>query len=156
MTIDAVRRTITVSAPIEKTFQVFTGSMTTWWPPEHHIGKVDMAEAVLEPREGGRWYERGVDGSECQWGRVLAFDPPTRLVLAWHIGGDWQYDADPAHASEVEVGFVDLGDGRTRVDLEHREFERHGTGGGSVHQGVSASGGWTLSLERLAKATEAA
>jgi uncharacterized protein YndB with AHSA1/START domain len=115
-----------------------------------------MAEAVLETKEGGRWYERGVDGSECEWGRVLAFDPPTRVVLAWHVSGEWQYDADPAHASEVAVGFVDLGDGRTRVDLEHRELDRHGAGAEGVYQGVSSPGGWNLCLERLAKTAEAA
>jgi uncharacterized protein YndB with AHSA1/START domain len=88
--------------PIEKAFRVFTNSFDTWWPREFDIGQVAMAEAILEPREGGRWYERGIDGSECDWGRVLAWEPPHRVLVTWQINGDWQYDPDPEHASEIE------------------------------------------------------
>jgi len=105
-TIPAIHGTITVGVPVEQAFRVFTGSLHTWWPPEYHIGQTDMAEAIMEPREGGRWYERGVDGSECDWGRVLTWEPPHRLVVTWQINGEWQYDPDPEHASEVEVRFT--------------------------------------------------
>ncbi len=156
MTIDPVRRTVIVNAPTEKAFKVYTEGFTTWWPPTHHVGKADLAEAILESREGGRWYERGVDGSECDWGRVLAFEPPGRLLLSWQIDGAWQSDPDLAHGSEVEVTFTDLGDGRTLVDLEHRSLERHGETAEAVQQGISGAGGWTMILERFAKTTEAA
>jgi uncharacterized protein YndB with AHSA1/START domain len=105
-TIPPLIGTITVDASIERTFRVFTDSFGSWWPAEYHIGQADMATATLEPREGGRWYEQGVDGSECDWGRVLAWEPPHRLVVTWQINGQWQYDPDPAHASEIEVRFT--------------------------------------------------
>jgi uncharacterized protein YndB with AHSA1/START domain len=150
-TIPAVRRTIKVDAPLERAFRVFTESFNSWWPPEHHIGKADYAEGVLEPREGGRWFERGTDGSECEWGRVLAWEPPHRLVLTWQINGEWQYDPDPARASEVEVRFTADGSGQTLVELEHRLLERL-VGGQAVHDGVGGEGGWNGTLERFAKA----
>ena len=155
-TIPAVQHSVTVNAPVEKAFKVYTEEFTTWWPPQHHIGAAELAEAVLEAKPGGRWYERGVDGSECEWGRVLAYEPPTRLLLSWQIDGTWQYDPDLDHASEVEVRFTDLGAGRTRIDLEHRGFERHGETGPTVHGGVSAAGGWPMIMERLAKTIESA
>jgi uncharacterized protein YndB with AHSA1/START domain len=111
-TIPAIRGTVTVAAPVERAFQVFTDSFGTWWPAEYHIGQADMAAAILEPRAGGRWYERGVDGGECDWGRVLAWEPPHRLVVTWQINGQWQYDPDPAHASEIEVRFTADGPSR--------------------------------------------
>jgi uncharacterized protein YndB with AHSA1/START domain len=156
MTIPAVKQTVTVNAPVEKAFKVYTEGFNSWWPPQHHIGTADLAEAVLEARPGGRWYERGVDGSECEWGQVLAYEPPTRLLLSWQINGTWQYDPDLGHASEVEVLFTDLGGGRTRVDLEHRAFERHGETGGAVRDAVSGEGGWPMIMERLSKAIESA
>ena len=90
-----IRGTITVAVPAEQAFAVFTGSFGSWWPREYHIGQAEMADAVVEPRAGGRWYERGTDGSECDWGRVLAWEPPRRLVVTWQINGQWQYDPDP-------------------------------------------------------------
>ena len=156
MTIPAVVKTVTVNAPIERAWRVFTESFNTWWPQQHHIGQADLAEAVLEPREGGRWYERGVDGGECDWGRVLAFEPPHRLVLSWQINGSFEYDADPAHASEIEVTFADLGGGQTRVDLEHRAFDRHGAQAQRVHDGVGGPGGWPGIMDGYAKVAEAA
>jgi len=155
-TIPAVRQSVTVNAPVEKAFKVYTDGFNSWWPPQHHIGTAELAEAVLEAKQGGRWYERGVDGSECEWGQVLAYEPPSRLLLSWQIDGTWKYDPDLAHASEVEVRFTDLGDGRTRVDLEHRGFERHGATGPSVRDGVTREGGWSMIMERLAKAIESA
>ena len=151
-TIPALHGTITVGVPIERAFRVFTNSFDTWWPREYHIGKAEMAEAILEPREGGRWYERGADGSECDWGRVLVWEPPHRLVVTWQINGEWQYDPDPERASEVEVRFTADGAGQTRVDLEHRLLERL-VGGqairGAIEQG---GGGWSAILERFARA----
>jgi uncharacterized protein YndB with AHSA1/START domain len=153
MSIPPVQRSITVNAPVEKAFKVYTEGFDGWWPRTHHIGSAELAEAVLEPRAGGRWYERGVDGSECEWGRVLAWEPPHRVLITWQINGDWQYDPDPAHASEVEVLFTDLGDGRTRVELEHRGFERLGATGAAVGRSVGTDeGGWGGILKLYADA----
>jgi uncharacterized protein YndB with AHSA1/START domain len=150
-TMPAINGTITVGVPIEKAFRVFTASFNTWWPREYHIGQVDVAEAILEPREGGRWYERGVDGSECDWGRVLAWEPPHRLVVTWQINGEWKYDPDPDHASEIEVRFTADGPERTTVQLEHRLLERL-VGGQAIRGAIGQGGGWTSILERFAKA----
>ncbi|MEA2444864.1 MAG: hypothetical protein QOJ12_2156, partial [Thermoleophilales bacterium] len=122
----AVRSEIVVDAPIERAFNVFTEGYQTWNPPEHHIGEAEIDTSVMEPREGGRWYEIGVDGSECDWGRVVVWEPPTRVVLAWQISTQWKYDPDPSRASEVDVRFTALGDDQTRVEVEHRHLERHG------------------------------
>jgi uncharacterized protein YndB with AHSA1/START domain len=146
----AVRREITVNAPPERAFSVFAERFDVWWPRGHHIGDAEMQEAIIEPRAGGRWYERGVDGSECDWGEVLAYDPPHRLLLSWHLNGEWAYDPDPAHASEVEVTFTPAGEG-TRVELVHRHFERHGASAEGLRRGVSADGGWGGLLELYAK-----
>jgi uncharacterized protein YndB with AHSA1/START domain len=152
----AVRRGVTVKAPIERAFEAFTTSFDKWWPRGHHIGTADMAEAVLEPRADGRWYEKGVDGSECEWGRVLAWEPPHRLVLSWHIGGDWQYHPDPAQASEVEVRFTAEGPDATRVEIEHRLLERHGESGRSLHDSVGTDeGGWGGLLQLFRGVAEA-
>lgn len=149
--VPALSGTITVGVPVERAFAVFTGSLDTWWPRMYHIGQAEMAEAILEPREGGRWYERGIDGSECDWGTVLAWEPPRRLVITWQINGQWQYDPDLAHASEIEVRFTADGPEQTTVDLEHRLLERL-AGGQSIHDGIQGGGGWTAMLEQFAKA----
>jgi uncharacterized protein YndB with AHSA1/START domain len=148
---EAVRREIMVQAPPERAFAVFAERFDTWWPRSHHIGQADMKEAVMEPRAGGRWYERGVDGSQCDWGEVLAWEPPHRLMLSWHITCDWNYDPDPARASEVEVTFTPAGDA-TRVELVHRHFERHGAGGEQMRASVGAEGGWGSLLALYAEA----
>jgi uncharacterized protein YndB with AHSA1/START domain len=140
-----VRSEITVEAPIERAFAVFTERFDRWWPRSHKIGATDMQEAIIEPREGGRWYERDADGSECEWGRVLAYDPPRRLVLTWQIGGDWRYHAD--QASEIEVSFTPQGD-RTHVALEHRFIERHADTADKVLGAVSSEGGWPGLMKR--------
>ena len=123
-TVPAIRRSITVNAPLDRAFHTFTAAFSSWWPPSYHIGEAEYAEAGLEPRVGGRWYERGADGSECEWGSVLEWEPPHRLVLGWQINGRWEYEPDPANASEIEVRFTAEGDGRTRVELEHRYLDR--------------------------------
>src|SRR3989440_2452457 len=150
-TIPAIHGTITIDVPIERAFRVFTTSFDTWWPREYHIGQTDMAEAILEPREGGRWYERGVDGSECDWGRVLAWEPPHRLVVTWQINGEWQYDPDPQHASEIEVRFTSDGPAQTTVELEHRLLDRL-VAGQALRDGITGGGGWGAILELFAKA----
>jgi uncharacterized protein YndB with AHSA1/START domain len=152
----AVRRTITVAASQLRAFEVFTAQLGSWWPKEFHIGEADMADFVLEPKVGGRWYELGVDGKECDTGRVTAFEPPDRLTLAWHLNAHWQYDPDPAHASEVEVRFIAEGPTHTRVELEHRGFERHGADAGAVHGSVSSPQGWDYCLDLFAKQAAAA
>jgi uncharacterized protein YndB with AHSA1/START domain len=150
---DAVRATITVGVSQQRAFEVFTAQFGTWWPKEYSIGEADMADFVVEPEAGGRWYEVGVDGTECDTGRVTAFEPPKRLVLAWHLNENFQYDPDPAHASEIEIRFIAEDPTRTRVELEHRDFERHGAGAQAVHDGVDQ--GWSYCLELYARHTAA-
>jgi len=150
-TIPAIRGTRTVGVPVEQAFRVFTDSFNIWWPAEYHIGRADVAEVILESRKGGRWYERGVDDSECDWGRVLAWEPPHRLVVTWQINGEWQYDPDPEHASEIEVRFTSDGPGQTMVELEHRHLHRL-VGGQAIRDAISGGGGWSSILDRFAKA----
>jgi hypothetical protein len=147
----SVVKTVTVRAGQQHAFKVFTAGFATWWPSSHHIGKADMAEAVMEQREGGRWYERGVDGSECDWGSVLVYDAPNRVVLSWHLNGEWAYDPDPTKASEVEVRFIAEGPDVTRVELEHRHFERHGGDWAALARGVGGDGGWAGILRGYAE-----
>src|SRR5262249_31202293 len=147
-----VSKSVVVNAPIAHAFKVFTERFDLWWPRTHHIGKSDLKAAVMEQREGGRWYEQGADGSECEWGRVLTYDPPKRVALSWHLTGAYGYDPDPAKASRVEVTFHDEGSGRTRVDLVHSNLDRHGDGWQKVKESVGAPGGWPLIVELFAKA----
>jgi uncharacterized protein YndB with AHSA1/START domain len=122
--IEPIRKEIYVEAPQERAFRVFTTNIEAWWPKDHHIGKAALKQAVLEPKVGGRWYEIGVDGSECEWGKVLSWEPPRRIVLAWSITAAWQYD--PAFVTELEITFTAQGAKRTHVQLEHRNLERFG------------------------------
>ncbi len=145
-----VRESIIVDAPAERAFHVFTAEMGTWWPPDHHILEGELAEMVFELREGGRIYDPATDGSECQWARVLAYEPPTRLVFSWDIRLDWKVETDPARASEVEVRFIAEGEDRTRVELEHRNIERHGEGWERMRDAVGSPGGWRVGLTRFA------
>lgn len=144
--LEAVRQTITVAATPERAFKVFTEELVAWWPKEYSIAEHGMADFVVEPKDGGRWYEVGADGTECDTGRVTVYDPPHRLILAWHLDADFQYDPDPEHASEVEVRFIADGSDRTRVELEHRHFERHGVGAEAVRSAVTDRGGWGICL----------
>lgn len=146
----SVRTQIVVAAPVERAFQYFTEQFDKVKPREHNMLPVDIAETVMEPRAGGRIYDRGIDGSECQWARVLAFEPPTRLVFAWDINPQWQIDSDPDKASEVEVRFIAESPERTRVELEHRHLDRHGEGWEAERDGVAAAEGWPLYLQRFA------
>jgi len=149
--IPPISGTSTVGVSIADAFRVFSDSFDAWWPHQYHIGQVDVAEVVLEPRAGGRWYERGIDGSECDWGRVLAWEPPHRLVFTWQINGQWQFDPDPERASEIEVRFTSEGPGQTRVEVEHRHVDRL-VGGQAIHDAINGGGGWTVLLDGFAKA----
>lgn len=146
-----VRVQIVVEAPIERAFRVFTEDFGSFKPAEHNMLAVPIAETVFEPRVGGHLYDRGVDGSECRWARVLAYEPPDRVVISWDISPHWQVETDLAKTSEVEVRFIAEAPTRTRVELEHRHVERHGEGWESVRDGVSADQGWPLYLQRYAE-----
>jgi uncharacterized protein YndB with AHSA1/START domain len=148
----SVRSAIVVEAPIERAFQVFTQQFDRIKPREHNMLGVDIAESVFEPHAGGRVYDRGVDGTECQWARVLAFEPPDRVVFSWDINPYWQIESDPDKTSEVEVRFIAESPTRTRVELEHRNLDRHGDGWQSLGEGVGGGEGWPLYLQRFAAA----
>jgi uncharacterized protein YndB with AHSA1/START domain len=141
MTTDAVRKTVTVRADVAEAFRIFTEGFDTWWPRTHHIGRSPLKTAIVEGRKGGRCYSTQEDGTDCDWGTVLEWDPPTRLVIAWQITHQWGYEADLAKSSEVDVRFTPV-PGGTRVDLEHREFHRHGEGGPTMRATVDSPGGW--------------
>lgn len=152
--IPPVRHSIVVEAPREHAFDVFTQGIDTWWFRDHHIGKEALKEVVMEPREGGRVFERGIHGLECDWGRVLVWEPPTRLVVSWGIGGDWRFDPDLSRASEYEVSFIEESPSRTRVEFEHRHFERHGEAGRGIRDSVDK--GWPKLLAAYTQKAEAA
>jgi uncharacterized protein YndB with AHSA1/START domain len=133
-----IRKTISVAAEPERAFDVFTLGLGSWWPREYHIGTAEYETAIVEPFTGGRWYERGLDGSTCDWGRVLVWDPPRRVVLAWQISADWSYDPDLV--TEIEVRFERLGVRQTRVTLEHRHLERYGRKAKEMFDIFSAGG----------------
>ncbi len=145
-----VRKAIVVQAPVQRAFSVFTERFGDFKPPEHNLLGAPIVETTFEPRVGGHIVDRAEDGSECRWARVLAFEPPDRVVFSWDIGPTWQIEPDPAKTSEVEVRFVAEGAGRTRVELEHRHIDRHGPGWDSVRGGVDSDGGWPLYLSRYA------
>lgn len=148
-----VRHSVEVEVPVERAFEVFVGQ--GYVNTDHHLLDSPVEEVVLEGREGGRWYERSVDGRECDWGRVLVYEPPGRLVLSWAITPNFTPEPDPSKASEVEVRFTSLEGSRTRVELEHRELERHGEGWEQLRAGVDGPEGWPDELRRLAEATRA-
>ena len=127
-----VRHDIVVNAPIDRAFRVFTERFGDFKPREHNLMAVPIAETVFEGRVGGHIYDRGEDGSLCKWARVVAFEPPDRVVFTWDIGSTWQLETDLARSSEVEVRFTAESAERTRVELEHRHIERHGEGWESV------------------------
>jgi uncharacterized protein YndB with AHSA1/START domain len=144
------RSSIVVNAPIERAFRVFTEDFGAFKPPEHNLLAVEIAETVFEPRVGGYLYDRGSDGSECRWARVLAFEPPRRLVISWDISPRWQLETDLDKASEVEVRFIAEAAERTRVEIDHRNLDRHGDGWQGLREGVGGDQGWPLYLTRYA------
>ena len=141
--VESVKKSVLVAAPQEKAFRVFTERLDAWWPRSHKIGTAPMAKAVLEPREGGRWFEIGDDGNECDWGRVLSWEPHSRVVLDWQITGAWQFD--PKLHTTVEVRFIPEG-AQTRVELEHRDLERFGEKAAEIVVAQSGSGAWSALL----------
>lgn len=146
----SVQKTIVVVASQARAFEVFTAGIDTWWPRTHHIGKSPMKQCIIEGRAGGRCHTLQQDGTDCDWGEILAWEPPHRFVMAWKITHEWGYEPDLANASEVEVLFTDLGEGKTRVDLEHRHFERMGLSGEIMRTAVSSPGGWGTLLDLFA------
>jgi uncharacterized protein YndB with AHSA1/START domain len=146
----SVRSSIVVDAPIDRAFTVFTADIGSWWPPEHHILQSQLAEMVFEPRVGGHVYDRGADGSECRWARVLVYEPPDRVVISWDISLQWEIETDQNKTSEVEVRFVVEAPGRTRVELEHRNIDRHGEGWEQMRDAVGSPEGWGAGLVSFA------
>lgn len=149
--VTSINRSIVVEAPLERAFEVFTKKFGSFKPVEHNLLAVKIAETVFEPRVGGYIFDRGIDGSECRWARVLAFEPPHRVLLSWNISPRWQIESDPEKASEWEVRFTAETPQRTRVEIEHRKLERHGEGWEGVRDGVGGDKGWPLYLQRYAE-----
>ena len=147
----AVRTDVVVEAPIERAFSVFTEDIGSWWRADHHILEGELAEMVFEPRVGGHVLDRGADGSECRWARVLAYEPPKRVVISWDINTQWQLETDHERTSEVEVRFVPEGADRTRVTLEHRNLDRHGEGWEGMRDAVGSPEGWSEGLRGFAE-----
>ena len=145
MTVEPVHKQIVIAASQVRAFRVFTEGMDRWWPRSHHIGTTPLARQVLEPTLGGRWYAISQDGSECDIGKVLVWEPPHRVVLAWQLSADWKYDS--AFVTEVEVTFAAEGPKMTRVDLEHRNLERYGEAAPRVRKGIDSSEGWGAMLD---------
>ena len=146
--VEPIRKSIVVNTGIERAFALFVDQFDAIKPREHNLLPVPIAETVFEPRAGGHVYDVGIDGSRCEWSRVLAYEPPSRLLISWDIGPTWQLEADPAKTSEVEVRFIAESDDRTRVELEHRHLDRHGEGWQAVAAGVDGDAGWPLYLSR--------
>jgi uncharacterized protein YndB with AHSA1/START domain len=146
----SIRASVVVEAPIERAFSVFTKDFGAFKPREHNLLRVDIAETVFEPHVGGALYDRGVDGSTCTFARVLAYEPPDRVVLSWDIDPRWQIETDPDRCSEFEVRFTAESPTRTLVELEHRHLDRHGAGWEGVRDGVAGDQGWPLYLDRFA------
>jgi uncharacterized protein YndB with AHSA1/START domain len=147
----SVRAHVVVNAPIGRAFTVFTEGIGSWFPAEYNILGVDLAERVFEPHEGGHVYDRGVDGSECHWARVLTYEPPNRVVISWDLTPQFQVETDHEKTSEVEVQFVAEAEDRTRVELEHRKLDRHGEGWEGARDGVGSPGGWPGCLRAFAE-----
>ncbi len=144
-----VRKSVRVNAPQQRAFEVFTDRIGQWWPKSHHISPSEPETYVVEPREGGRWFERGTDGVECDIGKVLVWDPPSRLVLGWQLTPEWKFDPDLI--TEVEVRFIAEGTATTRVELEHRNLERLGERADALRQQIDAPNGWGALLELFAQ-----
>jgi uncharacterized protein YndB with AHSA1/START domain len=149
-----VRKSITVKAGAKHAFEVFTAGFDTWWPRSHHIGKVPLKKAIMEGHVGGRCYSEQTDGTECDWGRITTWEPPQRFVMAWMITAEWEYQPDVTKSSEVEVRFTPENDGTTRVDIEHRNFDRMGEGWEPMREMVDSQGGWSGTLQLFAAQAE--
>jgi uncharacterized protein YndB with AHSA1/START domain len=147
----SVQSQIVVEAPIERAFAVFTEGIGSWFPREYNLLDTEIVERLFEPREGGHVYDRGTDGSECHWARVLAYEPPSRVVISWDIDPQWRIENDPDKTSEVDVRFTSEAPQRTRVELEHRDLDRHGDGWQQTRDSVAGPGGWPGCLQAYAQ-----
>ena len=145
----SVHLQVIVHAPIERAFRTFTNEFDRIKPREHNLLGVDIAETVFEPRVGGHVYDRGVDGRECRWARVLVYEPPERVVISWDISPQWQIETNPDRTSEVEIRFIAESADRTRVELTHRNLNRHGEGWQAERDAVRSDGGWPVYLQRF-------
>ncbi|PYO75873.1 MAG: ATPase [Gemmatimonadetes bacterium] len=152
--LQAVRKSVTVSASPDEAFEIFTEDFDSWWPHTHHIGKAPMTKAIIEGRRGGRCYTEHEDGSEADWGTILAWEPPRGVLIAWQIAANWQFEPDLKKSSEVEIRFTPVENGKTRVDLEHRGFERMTAGAAEMRTGVGGEGGWGGLLQLFAARVE--
>ena len=150
----SVRMQVVVEAPIERAFRVFIEQFDRIKPREHNMLGVDISETVFERRVGGYIYDRGVDGSECRWARILAYEPPDRVVFSWDISPEWRVETNPDRTSEVEIRFIAETPQLTRVELEHRNLDRHGEGWRAERDGIASEGGWPLYLQRFADLLE--
>ncbi|CAM4109255.1 SRPBCC family protein [Nocardia ninae] len=154
--VEPVQLQIVVNAPLERAFALFTERFDAIKPREHNLLAVPIAETVFEPHVGGHIYDRGEDGSVCRWARVLAYEPPNRVVFSWDINGRWEIETDPDKTSEVEVRFTAEGADRTRVELEHRHIDRHGDGSAAVRAGAGGDGGWPHYLQQYVEVVDRA
>jgi len=145
----AVKKSVTVEAPIERAFSAFA-AMGDWWVKTHTIAASDQKDVTMEPRAGGRWYETGMNGEQCDWGKVAEWQPPHRMLLLWQISADWKFDPDLI--TEVEVRFTEEGKNRTRVELEHRKLEAYGAAAKAMAESFGSEGGWSGLLAAYAKA----
>jgi Activator of Hsp90 ATPase homolog 1-like protein len=150
ISIAPVRKTLVVQATAARAFEVFTGGIDRWWPRSHGLGDTPVRETVIEPMVGGRWYSKHQDGTEAVVGHVLVWQPAERFVVTWEINAEWKSDPRPAFTSEVEVRFMAEAGGGTRVELEHRHFERMGAVPGETMRN-SVDRGWPSLLELFAK-----
>lgn len=148
LTLPPVRKNVRVAVSPARAFDVFTNGMHGWWPPSHSLLKSARQEIVIEPRAGGRWYERAVDQTECVWGKVLSWEPPRRVLLAWQLDGTWTYNPD--FLTEVEITFIPDGEHATRVELEHRNLERYGDQAAKTRESLDSAEGWQLGLQQFA------
>lgn len=146
-----VRKSVRVQGPIDRAFSIFVEQMETWWPPDHHIGVQAFQSIFVEPRVGGRWYERDAQGNECSWGHVLAWEPPNRVTFSWHLGPDWKFNPDLEKASEVQIRFTAFGPSSTQVDLEHSKLERHGEGYEQLYTMLDSPNAWSRTLAEFAR-----
>lgn len=146
-TLPPVRKSVRVAVTPARAFELFTTGMHSWWPLSHSLLKSTRQAIIIEPRPGGRWYERAVDDSECTWGKVLTWDPPHRAVLGWQLDGTWAYN--PNFLTEVEIRFIADGDRATRVELEHRNIERYGDAAAKTRDSLDSAEGWQLGLQRF-------
>lgn len=145
-----VRRQVTVEAPADRAFEIFVERFGDFKPKEHNLLGAEIADTCFEPRVGGHIFDRAIDGTECRWARVLAYEPPDRVVFSWDISPYWQLEADEANTSEVEVRFIAESPTRTRIDLEHRSLDRHGPDWEGLREGIGGEEGWPLYLAEYA------